>query len=81
MPTYTPLRCSAEIPQSADPTACDAIVCNALASVICEEGARCQSCYQEFGGTLVTNDQKPISQPAQFDLGSLMATVIDTLRA
>jgi len=46
-PFYTPARCTAEIPLSPF----DGVVCNALADVIVQEGPRCQSCFDEFGGT------------------------------
>lgn len=54
-PYFTPARCTAEIPQSSDPSRCDAIVCNALADLIVEEGPRCQSCFDTYGGTPLTS--------------------------
>lgn len=54
MPTYAPLRCSAEIPVSPF----DAVLCNALADVIFQEGARCLSCAAEFSGTPLTNESE-----------------------
>jgi hypothetical protein len=49
-PYYTPARCTAEIPFSPY----DAEICGALADVIVQEGPRCQSCLDEFGGTELT---------------------------
>lgn len=56
-PYFTPLRCSAEIPLSPF----DGVVCNALAAVIFEEGARCQSCADEFGGTPLNDEPEAIT--------------------
>jgi hypothetical protein len=52
MSTYNPLRCSAEIPIYPF----DGVICNALADVIFEEGPRCLSCADEFGGTPLTDE-------------------------
>lgn len=49
---YTPARCTAEIPISPF----DAVVCGALADVIFQEGARCDSCAADFGGTPLTEE-------------------------
>jgi hypothetical protein len=65
---YTPLRCAAEIPFDSQ----NAVVCNALADVIFEEGPRCQSCATEFGGTPLTEDIERIhnSPRVPFDCGA-----------
>lgn len=51
----------------------DGIECRGPASILCEEGPRCAECFKEFGGT-------PVEEAAQqFDLGSLMSSVIDDM--
>ena len=57
---FTPLRCTAEIPVSPF----DAVVCGALADLIAQEGARCDSCAAEFGYT-------PLEEPDYQKAGSL----------
>jgi hypothetical protein len=44
---YTPARCTAEIPLSPF----DGVVCNDPGDIVLQEGVRCQSCADEFGGT------------------------------
>lgn len=46
-PYYTPARCSAEIPLSPF----DGVVCAAQGDIVLQEGVRCESCANEFGGT------------------------------
>lgn len=51
-PYYNPARCSCPIPVSPY----DAVICNALADEIVQEGPRCLSCLAEFGGTPLTDE-------------------------
>lgn len=64
-------RCTNEIPQTSDPSACDAITCNAPATYNCEEGPRCAHCYRTYGGTLVIDadsltDDSAFYRPPRF---------------
>ena len=74
-------RCTNEIPLSADPTACDAVVCGAPADVETEAGPRCYSCFEEYGGELVSSAQPVPSTPSRvkLDFGLTMSNVIDSL--
>lgn len=49
-PYYIPARCECPVPVSPY----DAVICGALADLVIEEGTRCQSCFDEFGGTPLT---------------------------
>jgi hypothetical protein len=69
-------RCSAVIPLDNE----NGIECNGPTSLLCEEGPRCAECFALYGGTPVTAEPATI-QPVRFDLGSLMVSVIDGLRA
>lgn len=52
-PYFTPARCSCPIPVSPY----DAVICGALGDLIIQEGVRCQSCFDEFGGTPLTEPE------------------------
>lgn len=45
--------CENEIPQTSNPSACDAVECGADATYLTEAGWRCATCYRESGLALV----------------------------
>ena len=56
-PYYTPARCTAIIPLSPF----DGVECGALGDLIVQEGVRCQSCFDEFGGTPLGDEPEMVT--------------------
>jgi len=66
-PYFTPARCTAEIPVSPF----DGIVCGALGDIVVQEGVRCQSCFDEFGGTPLEEIETPTFEQMPYYGGAL----------
>lgn len=62
-------RCSCEIPINQN----DAVVCGAVADVLCEEGSRCRSCFLDYGGTPVAPELSPAVKAAGNRMAALLA--------
>jgi len=83
-------RCTNEIPLNSSADCQNATVCNAPADVETEAGFRCHSCFQQYGGELVSEITRhapdplyyrPESRPPMraFDFGTAMLCALDRL--